>query len=1539
LPFETGGRADKFGNRYEGRWVIKQLLRLVKEEISSLTLEAIGKEEEGIDLWIRNNDGSQICSQCKARNGSKEYWTVGDLGAKGIFVKAKMQLDSSEEITYQFVSAVNSMMLNDITTRARNSKDISRDFYEYQIKNSLEVNKAYKKIVEYFGLDNNSEKDRDRAFHYLKRMYIIHFSDDLETKTTLKETIKYLFTGNPETIYNLLLNFPIENDLLGKEISSYMIINFLESQPGISVRQLYKDERIIPRMEYLNTEFDSAFVKINNSLIHRTESEKCYKEILNGNSIIIHGKAGSGKSGCVVELLNRLKQENIVHLALKLDRRVPEYSSNNYGNQLDLPASPVYCIDAVSKDKDAVLILDQLDAIRWTNSHSSTALEVCKEMIAEINRINEERDRKISLVFVCRTFDFQNDNGINQLFSRFDANSKEEIWKEIIMSELDDENVKRVVGETYSNLPIKLRTLLKIPSNLYIWSNLEENRRNNTYISSSDLIKQWWMQLSINSEILGISNKDLNELKDTIIKQIDNLGKLMIPVQLVGRCSKVAIEQLLSNGLLFSDNKRIGFVHQSFYDYFLVEKMIQQIFEGGSITSILGPTSKQTPSRRYQLQMLLENLLDYDMDDFVDVGLELLHSENIRFYMKYVFLEVLGQVESISLKGEEFLNEYINSEYWRNHLFDAVFNNHPIFIKFLIREGYITTWLNSEQDRELAMTLLRSVNSELSNEITSLLYPLAFKEPELDNRIYSVLCWDIVDDSDDMFEFRLEILKFRSQLWNEYISWERLAKDAPDRALRLIDEIVKTVNTEAIEKRQDLDKKAIKIYIEIAKDKPYQVWEDFMPFIAESTQNTTSIYDNKLDFWKSKQYMDQMYGRAYIEMVKASGIELIKIDAWQFLESCKIYYNNSSLVTNEILLYIMENLPTDYSDYAICWLIEEPYRGFFDYTGEHDEYLLSTKKILEKHSKTCSDKIFRRLENVLYYYHEENELEIAKGRFEFNRENRGKQDKLFVYWPFWGEVQNYLIPALDQNRISRNTYELKRILERKFKGQDTRHKRSKVRSGWVGSTIGIKAEKISDKQWLRIIEKKTYKEEKWPLADGPFLESSPEQFSRDLERVGKKDPNRIAGLALNFPEHVDDQYVRIVFDIIGEKIADKEIAKSEDWQPINLNIAQRIYKKFGNRDDINVVMSFCRGLRKRAEESWDKDIFKKISNIAKNHPNPEQGKLNIVSSNDSKGKTVESLFTNSMNCVRGCAAEAMAALLWEDRDRYPYFKGAINSIVNDKHLAVNMSAIECIIPIMNFDKEYGVKCFFELANKDLRIAAHPYAYNLFYYLYNQYPRSIKELVLEMYNSEFEDVSKVGANHIANMNVLYGCFKNIIFNNIKKSKIQKDGIIKIAVGLMVYQEYHEKCKEIIIHFLDEEKEDDLTISYSQLLDKEKLNIQEDAEFILKLVTAKSNRRMIRHFVDFINENDVPIKIFKDVISGMCQNIIQNSQQEVKDVGSELYGIAPELSKLIALLYDRTQDNFEVNQQCLNMWDKMFESRIGTIRELTRTIIDS
>ncbi len=78
MSFERGGRSDKFGNRYEGQWVAKQMLRLLKEEISSITIEAVGDDEKGVEFWLETREERQA-HQCKARNKSKESWSISDL--------------------------------------------------------------------------------------------------------------------------------------------------------------------------------------------------------------------------------------------------------------------------------------------------------------------------------------------------------------------------------------------------------------------------------------------------------------------------------------------------------------------------------------------------------------------------------------------------------------------------------------------------------------------------------------------------------------------------------------------------------------------------------------------------------------------------------------------------------------------------------------------------------------------------------------------------------------------------------------------------------------------------------------------------------------------------------------------------------------------------------------------------------------------------------------------------------------------------------------------------------------------------------------------------------------------------------------------------------------------------------------------------------------------------------------------------------------------------------------------------------------------
>lgn len=65
MAYEAGGYASKLGDRYEGRWVVRQLLLLLQERSRGVIVEAVGDDEYGVDLWIERLDGSRDAQQCK----------------------------------------------------------------------------------------------------------------------------------------------------------------------------------------------------------------------------------------------------------------------------------------------------------------------------------------------------------------------------------------------------------------------------------------------------------------------------------------------------------------------------------------------------------------------------------------------------------------------------------------------------------------------------------------------------------------------------------------------------------------------------------------------------------------------------------------------------------------------------------------------------------------------------------------------------------------------------------------------------------------------------------------------------------------------------------------------------------------------------------------------------------------------------------------------------------------------------------------------------------------------------------------------------------------------------------------------------------------------------------------------------------------------------------------------------------------------------------------------------------------------------------
>ncbi|TON32562.1 hypothetical protein CGH58_25415, partial [Vibrio parahaemolyticus] len=90
------------------------------------------------------------------------------------------------------------------------------------------------------------------------------------------------------------------------------------------------------------------------------------------------------KSALLLELKNELESQGAIVAPIRLDRCKVETSADAFGQALGFSYTPTYSLAKYASNNKIVLVLDQLDAIRWTAAHSDNALHVCQEIVRQV---------------------------------------------------------------------------------------------------------------------------------------------------------------------------------------------------------------------------------------------------------------------------------------------------------------------------------------------------------------------------------------------------------------------------------------------------------------------------------------------------------------------------------------------------------------------------------------------------------------------------------------------------------------------------------------------------------------------------------------------------------------------------------------------------------------------------------------------------------------------------------------------------------------------------------------------------------------------------------------------------------------------------------------------------------------------------------------------------------------------------------------------------------------------------------------------------
>ena len=566
---------------------------------------------------------------------------------------------------------------------------------------------------------------------------------------------------------------------------------------------------------------------------------------------------------------------------------------------------------------------------------------------------------------------------------------------------------------------------------------------------------------------------------------------------------------------------------------------------------------------------------------------------------------------------------------------------------------------------------------------------------------------------------------------------------------------------------------------------------------------------------------------------------------------------------------------------------------------------------------------FLALEKAVLKYLSPQAKDIYLQRLNYNREKNGYT----VYWSFWGDLQKEILETLPCDRLSDTAQNLIYVLERKFPEGTTSFKHHGGHSGSVSSPITGKS--LSNKKWMEVLTNKQIEHRshsRWKETSGGFIESSIEEFSNSFRNAVSAEPERMIKLVLSNSgnEEILDSYIDSLFS---------GIAHSKALDNVPLELLETLILSYPYDYTSYRANYICTIIQNRKSEKWSQKILDILKDIAINHTNPEIGKPNVTNREDKEMRSFDMLQSNALNCVRGEAAQAIAQLLWNDNYLFKQFKSTIEKLASDENPAVKLASLFALWPSYNIERDWASEIILNLYEHDYRIAGYHDTKNMFFLLYPKYRECVLKIIKKCYESEDENLIKMGAYSLAEMYILKNEFADIISNVDTMSKTQANAVLHMAIIYFNKDEFNILAKSMIRKFKTSTL--DLEMPISRLFYDDLIDLERDRDFLIEIMGSGLSRRTVHAFVHYLEEESKSVVNYKDIILSMSYHLINSGC--VKDEG--IWGVEDEISKLVIGLYDETSGSSipemkKIAEECLDIWDLMFEKQIGPIRFLSQ-----
>ena len=348
--------------------------------------------------------------------------------------------------------------------------------------------------------------------------------------------------------------------------------------------------------------------------------------------ILLTGEAGSGKSGVVREVMTGLVAHAVPHLAFRIDRYLSCRTKNAVGSDvMDREESPVSALANLAGDCNSVLIVDQIDAVSEISGRTGAIKDILLELVRETLCYGDVR-----CLLVCRSFDLENDPQYRELELEHRA---KQVQVPHLSWERDVAPILERAGVETEGITEGQRRLLSLPLNLSVFMEIGDPEF--CFTSSTELMQR----------LLEKKTRDLQKERSigcSVQAPLRAMAEWMSDKQELSCPDSVlddfngAKNWLSSEGLIFVEQHRLAFFHESFFDFIFARTFARS---DRDIADFLTST-EQHLFRRTQVRQILTSMRDIDKLRYLEVLETVLTHPKIRTHIKHAVAQWLASLDS-----------------------------------------------------------------------------------------------------------------------------------------------------------------------------------------------------------------------------------------------------------------------------------------------------------------------------------------------------------------------------------------------------------------------------------------------------------------------------------------------------------------------------------------------------------------------------------------------------------------------------------------------------------------------------------------------------------------------------------------------------------------------------------------------------------------------------------------------------------------------------------------------------------------------------